>query len=84
MRRMPLGTCIGADNPDWFELELAGWQQAIKLMEDAVPAEKAWERVRRHPLFHAFSALALIEYQCSPAKAALRVARFGKWVLKVH
>lgn len=48
------------------------------------PAEKAWERVRRHPLFHAFSALALIEYQCSPAKAALRVARFGKWVLKVH
>lgn len=110
--------------PDWFELELAGWQQAIKLMEDAVklgkgdyvhrvsmelisssqamgtrgggtsgswfpgkpetPAEKAWERVRRHPLFHAFSALALIEYQCSPAKAALRVARFGKWVLKVH
>lgn len=31
------------------------------------PAEKAWERVRRHPLFHAFSALALIEYQCSPA-----------------
>lgn len=36
MRRMPLGTCIGADNPDWFELELAGWQQAIKLMEDAV------------------------------------------------
>lgn len=100
--------------PDWFELELAGWQQAIKLMEDASvfngidfvfagdgnprwrhlgflvsgqagnPAEKAWERVRRHPLFHAFSALALIEYQCSPAKAALRVARFGKWVLKVH
>lgn len=48
------------------------------------PAEKAWERVRRHPLSHAFSALALIEYQCSPAKAALRVARFGKWVLKVH
>ena len=48
------------------------------------PAEKAWERVRRHPPFHAFSALALIEYQCSPAKAALRVARFGKWVLKVH
>lgn len=100
--------------PDWFELELAGWQQAIKLMEDAVklgkgdyvhlagdgnprwrhlgflvsgqagnPAEKAWERVRRHPLFHAFSALALIEYQCSPAKAALRVARFGKRIYKV-
>ena len=48
------------------------------------PAEKAWERVRRHPLFHAFSALALIEYQCSPAKAALRVARFGKCTYKVH
>lgn len=47
------------------------------------PAEKAWERVRRHPLFHAFSALALIEYQCSPAKAALRVARFGKRIYKV-
>lgn len=40
MRRMPLGTCIGADNPDWFELELAGWQQAIKLMEDAVKLGK--------------------------------------------
>ena len=40
MRRMPLGTCIGADNPDWFELELAGWQQAIKLMEDAVKLVK--------------------------------------------
>ena len=36
-----------------------------------------------HPLFHAFSALALIEYQCSPAKAALRVARFGKRIYKV-
>mgnify|MGYP006997662752 CR=1 FL=1 len=47
------------------------------------PAEKAWERVRRRPLFHAFSALALIEYQCSPAKAALRVARFGKRIYKV-
>lgn len=47
------------------------------------PAEKAWERVRRHPLFHAFSALALIEYKCSPAKAALRVARFGKRIYKV-
>lgn len=47
------------------------------------PAEKAWERVRRHPLFHGFSALALIEYQCSPAKAALRVARFGKRIYKV-
>lgn len=40
MRRMPLGTCIGADNPDWFELELASWQQAIKLMEDAVKLGK--------------------------------------------
>lgn len=40
MRRMPLGTCIGTDNPDWFELELAGWQQAIKLMEDAVKLGK--------------------------------------------
>lgn len=40
LRRMPLGTCIGADNPDWFELELAGWQQAIKLMEDAVKLGK--------------------------------------------
>lgn len=40
MRRMPLGTCIGADNPDWFELELADWQQAIKLMEDAVKLGK--------------------------------------------
>lgn len=97
--------------PDWFELELAGWQQAIKLMGEVFngidfvfagdgnprwrhlgflvsgqagnPAEKAWERVRRHPLFHAFSALALIEYQCSPAKAALRVARFGKRIYKV-
>lgn len=37
---LPLGTCIGADNPDWFELELAGWQQAIKLMEDAVKLGK--------------------------------------------
>lgn len=26
--------------PDWFELELAGWQQAIKLMEDAVKLGK--------------------------------------------
>ena len=48
------------------------------------PAEKAWKRVRRHPLFHAFSALALIQYQCSPAKAALRVARFGKRIYKVR
>ena len=109
--------------PDWFELELAGWQQAIKLMEDAVKLGKgdyvhrfsmelisssqamgtrgggtscSWfpgkpeTPQKRHgkgcggtPLSHAFSALALIEYQCSPAKAALRVARFGKRIYKV-
>lgn len=102
----PIGSsCIKKFEQSDMDEELAGWQQAIKLMEEAArigkedyvrhlgflvsgragnPAEKAWERVRRHPLFHAFSALALIEYQCSPAKAALRVARFGKWVLKVH
>lgn len=65
-------------NPRWRHLGFLVSGQAGN------PAEKAWERVRRHPLFHVFSALALIEYQCSPAKAALRVARFGKWVLKVH
>lgn len=65
-------------NPRWRHLGFLVSGQAGN------PAEKARERVRRHPLFHAFSALALIEYQCSPAKAALRVARFGKWVLKVH
>lgn len=71
------GTCAGCH---W------GWRHLGFLVSGQAgnPAEKAWERVRRHPLFHAFSALALIEYQCSPAKAALRVARFGKWVLKVH
>ena len=68
----------GDGNPRWRHLGFLVSGQAGN------PAEKAWERVRRHPLFHAFSALALIEYQCSPAKAALRVARFGKWVLKVH
>lgn len=82
------GTCAGCHwalvvfagdgNPRWRHLGFLVSGQAGN------PAEKAWERVRRHPLFHAFSALALIEYQCSPAKAALRVARFGKWVLKVH
>lgn len=97
----PIGSsCIKKFEQSDMDEELAGWQQAIKLMEEAArigkedyvhlvsgragnPAEKAWERVRRHPLFHAFSALALIEYQCSPAKAALRVARFGKRIYKV-
>lgn len=64
-------------NPRWRHLGFLVSGQAGN------PAEKAWERVRRHPLFHAFSALALIEYQCSPAKAALRVARFGKRIYKV-
>ena len=126
----PIGSsCIKKFEQSDMDEELAGWQQAIKLMEEAArigkedyvhlhsgsysifdgidfvfavdgnqrwrhlgflvsgragnPAEKTWERVRRHPLFHAFSALALIEYQCSPAKAALRVARFGKRIYKV-
>lgn len=64
-------------NPRWRHLGFLVSGQAGN------PAEKAWERVRRHPLFHAFSTLALIEYQCSPAKAALRVARFGKRIYKV-
>lgn len=64
-------------NPRWRHLGFLVSGQAGN------PAEKAWKRVRRHPLFHAFSALALIEYQCSPAKAALRVARFGKRIYKV-
>lgn len=64
-------------NPRWRHLGFLVSGQAGN------PAEKAWERVRRHPLFHAFSALALIQYQCSPAKAALRVARFGKRIYKV-
>ena len=67
----------GDGNPRWRHLRFLVSGQAGN------PAEKAWERVRRHPLFHAFSALALIEYQCSPAKAALRVARFGKRIYKV-
>lgn len=67
----------GDGNPRWRHLGFLVSGQAGN------PAEKAWERVRRHPLFHAFSALALIEYQCSPAKAALRVARFGKRIYKV-
>lgn len=80
------GTCAGCHwalvfagdgNPRWRHLGFLVSGQAGN------PAEKAWERVRRHPLFHAFSALALIEYQCSPAKAALRVARFGKRIYKV-
>ena len=70
------GTCRDG-NPRWRHLGFLVSGQAGN------PAEKAWERVRRHPLFHAFSALALIEYQCSPAKAALRVARFGKRIYKV-
>ena len=70
--------------PDWFELELAGWQQAIKLMEDAVKLGKG-DYVHRFSmeLISSSQALALIEYQCSPAKAALRVARFGKRIYKV-
>ena len=48
------------------------------------PAEKAWERVRRHPLFHAFSALALIEYQCSPAKAALTSRKMWEAYIQSH
>lgn len=70
-------TFTDAGNPRWRHLGFLVSGQAGN------PAEKAWERVRRHPLFHAFSALALIEYQCSPAKAALRVARFGKRIYKV-
>lgn len=34
------GWKLGSLDPDWFELELAGWQQAIKLMEDAVKLGK--------------------------------------------
>lgn len=53
--------------PDWFELELAGWQQAIKLMEDAVKLGKV-------DYVHRFS-MELISSVAAPRVLGFRASR---------